>query len=145
MLDVAQQFADRVKRLLFEQPKIIGDKSRLHVHETVQLEGWTTLNSQCGSITIGEWSFIGQNCMLLAAGHGHDISKRMEARKALSEDQEQNIIIGKGVFICSGAIILGPCKIGDHAVIAAGSVVLPGEYEAESLYAGNPAVFKKRV
>ena len=145
MDNVVQRFADQVKRLLFEQPKIIGDKSRLHVHENVQLDGWVTLNLHCGSITIGEWSFIGQNCMLIAAGHGHDISKRFKERKDLSTDQEQNIVIGKGVFICSGAIILGPCKIGDHAVIAAGSVVLPGEYEAESLYAGNPAVFKKYV
>lgn len=145
MVDAVQQFVDRVKRLLFEQPKIVGDKSRLHAHPSVKLDGWTTVNLQSGSITIGEWSFVGQNCMLIAGGYGHDISKRLEERKDLSTDQEQNVVIGKGVFIGSGAIILGPCTIGDHAVIAAGSVVLPGTYEAESLYAGNPAVFKKRV
>jgi acetyltransferase-like isoleucine patch superfamily enzyme len=83
--------------------------------------------------------------MLIAGGYGHDISKRLEERKALSKDREQNVVIGEGVFIGSGAIILGPCTIGDHAVIAAGSVVLPGEYKPEALYAGNPAVFKKYV
>lgn len=145
MLDVAQQFADRVKRLLFEQPKIVGDKSRLHLHKSVTLEGWCTVNLLCGDIHIGEKSFLGQNCMLIAAGYGHDILKRFDERGALTSREGQDILIGKGVFICSGAIILGPCKIGDHAVIAAGSVVLPGEYEAESLYAGNPAVFKKYV
>ena len=145
MDNVVQRFADQVKRLLFEQPKIIGDKSRLHAHPSVKLDGWTTVNLQSGSVHIGEWSFVGQNCMLIAGGYGHDISKRLEERKDLSTDQEQNVVIGKGVFIGSGAIILGPCTIGDHAVIAAGSVVLPGTYEVESLYAGNPAVFKKRV
>jgi acetyltransferase-like isoleucine patch superfamily enzyme len=145
MDSVVQRFVNDVKRLLFEQPKIVGDKSRLHIHEGVVLDGWTTLNCQAGHIHIGESSFVGQNCMFLAGGYGHDISKRMGERKALSKDQEQNIIIGKGVFICSGAIILGPCTIGDHAVIGAGSVVTAGEYEGGCIYAGNPAVFKKRI
>ena len=49
------------------------------------------------------------------------------------------------MFIGAGSILIGPCTIGDDAVIGAGSVVTSGDYESGCLYAGNPAVFKKRI
>jgi len=75
----------------------------------------------------------------------HDITKKGKLRKDGVLETGYAITIGKGVFIGAGAIVLGPCTIGDHAVIGAGSVVPAGEYEGECIYAGNPAVFKKRI
>ena len=47
-------------------------------------------------------------------------------------------VIGSGVFIGTGAIILGGIEIGDNVLIAAGSVVL-SSMPPGSLVAGNPA------
>ena len=56
------------------------------------------------------------------------------------------ITVGDYSMICSNSIIVpGGTKIGDRSVIAMGSVVKSGQYEDDSLYAGNPAVFKKRT
>jgi acetyltransferase-like isoleucine patch superfamily enzyme len=35
----------------------------------------------------------------------------------------RDIIIGKGVWVASGSIIIGPCVIGDNSVIGAGCVI----------------------
>lgn len=116
---------------------------RIKVHPTVDLDGETLVNVYSGYIYIDEYSFFGQRCMLIAGAH--DISKRGKERKVAIPKEGHDIKIGKGVFIGSGAIIIGPCTIGDDAVIGAGSVVTSGDYESGCLYAGNPAVFKKRI
>lgn len=53
-------------------------------------------------------------------------------------------IIGDNVTIRTGAIVVGGITIGDNALIAAGSVVIR-DVPANSMVAGNPAVFKKLV
>ncbi|MEY2443252.1 MAG: hypothetical protein QOJ46_2678, partial [bacterium] len=45
---------------------------------------------------------------------------------------------GEGAWIGSGAIVLGPCRIGAHAVVAAGAVVTE-DVAPETLVAGVPA------
>ena len=55
-----------------------------------------------------------------------------------------DIIIGKGAWICSGAIVLGPCVVGEHAVVAAGAVVTK-DVPPYSMVAGIPARFIKKV
>jgi acetyltransferase-like isoleucine patch superfamily enzyme len=40
--------------------------------------------------------------------------------------------------VASNATILGPCVIGEHAVVAAGAVVT-GDVPARTIYAGVPA------
>jgi acetyltransferase-like isoleucine patch superfamily enzyme len=154
---VRDQFAHMMREIfdfLWKYPRVQdGRASRfdkdwrshpnIHVHETVLCDGETVLNVFSGHITIGENSFFGQRCMLLAGTHY--IQKTDAARKYGVPKAGYDIKIGKGVFIGSGAIIIGPCTIGDHAVIGAGSVVPAGEYEGGCIYAGNPAVFKKRI
>ena len=57
-----------------------------------------------------------------------------------------DIRIGKGVWIGSNAIILGPCNIGDHAVVAAGSVVIPDtQIESLAIFGGVPARYIKTI
>jgi acetyltransferase-like isoleucine patch superfamily enzyme len=60
----------------------------------------------------------------------HDHHHRGYLRYATVEREGRDIVLGEGVMVGSGATILGPCTIGDHAVIAAGAVVtadvLPG-------------------
>ena len=114
------------------------------LHFGVNVACTTTLfNTASGHIYIGDWSFFGQDCAVLTGEHPswHILGERRDQIVTSGND----IVIGQGVWIASRAIIIGPCRIGDHAVIAAGSVVLSGDYEGSCLYAGNPAVFKKRI
>lgn len=54
--------------------------------------------------------------------------------------QGNDIIIGKGVWLCSNATILGPCSIGDNSVIAAGAVVLANTVvPPDTIFGGVPA------
>ena len=54
--------------------------------------------------------------------------------------------VGDYSMICSNSIIVpGGTRIGDRSIIAMGSVVTSGIYEDDSLYAGVPAKFKKKI
>ena len=52
--------------------------------------------------------------------------------------------IGEGAFIGAGSVIVPKIKIGKKSVIAAGSSVITN-VPANTLYAGVPAVFKKKI
>lgn len=65
-------------------------------------------------IYIGDGTTIGPNVVIY--DHDHDI-------KNIGELKKEKVIIGKNVWIGSGAIILKGVTIGDNAVIAAGTIV----------------------
>ena len=128
-------------RKAFDEPSCWGDYSRITVGKNVNLVN-TLFNTVGGYIAIGDFTIFGHNCMVITGTH--DVSKQaLERQQYVKEGRD--IVIGQGVWIGSGAIILGPCTIGDHAVIAAGSVVLPGFYNGSWLFAGNPAIGKREL
>ena len=47
-------------------------------------------------------------------------------------------VIGSGVFIGTGSTVIGQITVGDHAMIAAGSVVVH-DVPSCTIVAGNPA------
>ena len=108
---------------LNERIHVWGEENRIHMHETTQLAN-SLLNTSSGDIWIGEYSFTGHNVSFLTGSH--DINTFMHERQAFFPTEGGDIKIGRGVWIGSNALILGPCEIGDHAVVAAGSVVVPG-------------------
>jgi acetyltransferase-like isoleucine patch superfamily enzyme len=128
-------------RKAFDEPTCWGDDSRITVGKNVNLVN-TLFNTVGGYIAIGDFTIFGHNCMVITGTH--DVSKTNLERQSYLTDGN-DILIGKGVWIGSGAIILGPCTIMDNVVIGAGSVVLPGFYTEGYLYAGNPAMTKKKV
>lgn len=54
------------------------------------------------------------------------------------EGDEYSIVVGNDVYIGYGATIIGPCRIGDGAVIAAGAVVTK-DVEPYAIVGGVPA------
>ncbi len=89
-------------------------------------------------ITIEKDVFFGHDVMLLTGGH--DYTKFGEERKKIGAGGP--ITIHEGAWIASRAIVLGPCEIGKHAVIGAGSVVTHNIPDYE-VWAGNPIRFIK--
>lgn len=120
----------------------VGDITRLHIGKNVEYaEAFFNLSS--GDITLCDFVFLSQYSKLIAGSH--DYTKRNLERQETVPGTGCDIEIGQGVWVGTGATIIGPCTIGDHAVVGAGSVLPPGEYEGGCLYAGNPAVFKKKI
>jgi acetyltransferase-like isoleucine patch superfamily enzyme len=85
-----------------------------------------------GGLDIADDVLIGPNVSLITAGHPLEPSQRRAATIG------KPIAIEKGVWIAAGAIIIGGVTIGEHSVVAAGSVVTK-DVPANSLVGGNPA------
>lgn len=137
-----EDFIREIRKSMEEKHFVWGEAERLHLSGNNSVVN-TLFNTMSGDIYVGEYTFTGHNVSIITGTH--DIQQVGSDRMKFPESGG-DIVIGNGVWICSNATILGPCTIGDNAIIAAGSVVLPntniGEHE---LYAGVPAVFKKHI
>lgn len=142
LTQLARQLAPLIAQELLRIPTYYGGGAdRVNCGRGVKLVN-AFFNVNSGTVSIGDHSFFGHNVMVITGSH--DTAKFGPERKRVGR-KDNNIIIGSGVWIATGAIILGPCTIGDNSVVAAGTVMLPGQYEANCVYAGVPAVLKKRL
>ena len=123
-------------------PRVWGDHQRVHCGVGVELVN-TLFNTSSGEIYIGDYSFFGHNVTLLTGTH--NIRKRGLARHTAIPAAGRDIRIGNGVWICSNVTVIGPCTIGDDAVIAAGSVVIGSDLPGGFIYAGTPARQIRRI
>lgn len=116
---------------------VYGPATKLHLGKGCKLEN-TLFNTVCGQITLGDYVFFGHNALVLTGTHDY---ATVNTERQLSDQKytENHITIEEGVWVASGAIVLGPCTIGKHSVVGAGAVVLPGIYPERSLIVGNPA------
>jgi len=118
-----------------------GDKSRLYIGKNCSTMN-TIFNVNSGDIRIEDDTIFGHNCMLLTGTHKFYDGKRayLHQEKFVEEVPltGRDIFIGKGCFIGSGVIIVGPVHIDDHVIIGAGSVVTK-DIESFSFVAGVPA------
>jgi len=96
------------------------------------------------SVEIGDECLIGAN-VTIADTDFHPIASRNRRHS----DNENNIgvepvVIGKNIFIGTGSFILKGVHIGNNSVIGAMSVVI-SDVSPDSIYAGNPARFIKKI
>ena len=96
----------------------------------------TIFNTGSGDIKIGDGVIFGHNVMVLTGKHDYTNCNK----NSLKYDVVQNrdIVIEKGVWIASGAIILGNVNIGKHSVVMADSIVTK-DIPSHSVVAGIPA------
>lgn len=87
-------------------------------------------------VQIGDHCRIGPRCVLADTNH-HPVHEGQEVRVA-------PVKIGRNVWLGRGVTVLPGVSIGDHTVIAAGSVVFC-DVPAREVWRGNPASFVKPV
>jgi acetyltransferase-like isoleucine patch superfamily enzyme len=126
---------------------VSGSIDRLKIGERSALAN-TIFNVASGSITIGDRVIFGQGVMVITGRHEF----RNGVRISLDPKEDDgswggnsevpnegfDISIGNGVFVASGAIILGKCLIGNNCIVAAGAVVTKS-FPDYSIIAGIPA------
>lgn len=108
--------------------------------------GMTNSIIQCHEkIIIGHHVNIGAGCMIMDSNfHSTDWHDRLNRRKDVENPKNAPIKIGDVVFIGARSIICKGVTIGDHSMIAAGSVVVK-DVPANEIWGGNPAKFIKRI
>jgi len=141
LIKIANKVGPYVIDATLQTPRFLGGRQRLLCSKKVKIQN-TFFNLNSGTVTIGDGTFFGSYVSVLTGTHNIEL-KGAERKKAPTKGSD--IVIGQGVWIASHAIIIGPCTIGDNAVIAAGSVVTPGVYEAGCMYAGVPAKLKYKI
>lgn len=112
-----------------------GSYERVKIHPTAGVLG-AFFNVSSGDIYVGENSSISHGAMLITGSH--DISQKNQARQEAYPKSGRDIVVERGAWICSGAIVLGPCRIGEQAVVGAGAVVRE-DVPAHTVVAGVPA------
>ena len=99
------------------------------------------VNSGCvfytgNGITIGNDVLIAANCTLAPANHEYADSTRPIRMQGFRKSRG-GIVIGNDVWIGANSVLLDGTRIGDGAVIAAGSIVR-GDVESYAIVGGNP-------
>ena len=117
------------------QPRIVGPVERLHVAETANVFD-ALLDVNSGSITIDDWAFLGHQVMVLTGGHDYSLHGLDRQLGAIRHGRD--IHIGRGAWLASRSMVLGPCTIGESAVVAAGAVVTK-DVPPFTVVAGVPA------
>lgn len=127
--------AEYLRHYLIYERIVFGDEARLHVAATAVLNN-ALLNVTSGEIFIEDYVFFGHNVCLLTGTHDYKRFNR-ERQEAIPQ-VGRDIIVQEGAWIASNATILGPCRIGRHAVVAAGAVVTC-DVPPFTVVAGHPA------
>ena len=118
-----------------EDHVVFGDPQRVTLAHGVILND-ALLNVTSGTITLHEAAFLGHGVSLLTGTH--DVTALGFARQQSVPPSGRDIVIGAGAWLASGVTVLGPCVIGEHAVVAAGTLVTH-DVEPFAIVAGLPA------
>jgi acetyltransferase-like isoleucine patch superfamily enzyme len=123
------------------RPLVYGDPARLHIHPTAVVNN-ALFNLSSGEITVGEYAFFGHNVSILTGTH--DWQKFGAERQVAVPQSGRDVVIEEGAWLSSHVVVVAPCRIGAHAVVGVGSLVL-GDVEPFSVVAGSPARMLRRI
>ncbi len=118
-----------------EIPVIFGEESRVLISNEARLAN-AILNVQSGTITIEEFVVFGHNVSILTGTH--DILKQGRLRRDTVPKTGRDIMIHRGCWLCSNVTVIGPCEIGENAIVLPFSLV-NSNIEPNSIYGGIPA------
>lgn len=132
---IVRRWARVIAEELLDRHVVFGPRDRFHLAPTAIVNN-AVFNTASGHITIGDWAMIAHG-VYLATGR-HDVSKFGIERQTSVPFEGMDIIIEEGAWLATNVTVLGPCRIGKHAVVAAGSLVR-SDVPAYSVMAGVPA------
>jgi len=132
---------ERDRAVALTEPIVWGPVERVHVAPTAIVND-ALLNTVSGSITVEQHAFFGHRVSVITGTH--DIAFRGLERQRAVPEEGYDVHVEEGAWVGSGAILLGPCRIGAHAVVAAGAVVTR-DVAAETIVAGVPAIPKRSL
>lgn len=122
---------------------MFGDNNEIRIGSGFNCHESTELAALEGTrINIGKNSLFSSN-IHLRTGDSHSV---LDATTGRRTNKSKDIIIGEHVWIGNSVFVLKGANIGNHSIVAIGSVV-PGKiYPANSVIGGNPAkVIKSNV
>lgn len=97
---------------------------------------YNNLRSGGGDIRIGAGCLISQFCTLVASNHGIDRDQPIQDQPP--PPHSRGVVLDDDVWLGSGVVILPGVRVGQGAVIGAGSVV-NSDVPDYAIVAGNPA------
>jgi maltose O-acetyltransferase len=125
------QFASCGSNVSLQWPVVINGADHLSVGDDVSINAFVHIWAQ-GGVTIGDSTLIASHVAITSLTHGTDSARYSDS--LVSKPVE----IGRNVWIGAHAVVLPGVRIGDGAIIGAGSVVTrdvpPGD-----VVAGVPA------
>lgn len=124
-----------IQDLIALQPTVLGDPSRLVIDKTAQVHK-VHFNVVSGTIRVDAYASIAQGASVLTGSH--DVTKLGADRQTAYPTEGRDVVIQEGAWIASNATVLGPCIVGEHAVVAAGSLVRH-DVPPYAIVAGVPA------
>ena len=130
--DLLNAFVDKNRQT---RPLVYGSRARLSIAETAVVNN-ATFNTLGGAISVGPYAFFGHDVCLLTGTH--DVRLIDEARRESGGGTGRDIVVGRGAWLASRVVVVGPATFGEHAVVGAGAVVT-GDVEPGAFYAGVPA------
>ena len=120
---------------------VISSNAKLTICNSVGISGVSIVCNK--EITIEDNVLIGSGCCIYDTDfHSVEYEKRVNGEDTGAK--EKPVHIKEGAFIGARTIVLKGVTIGTHSVIGAGSVVTRSVPDNE-LWAGNPAVFKRKI
>jgi acetyltransferase-like isoleucine patch superfamily enzyme len=109
----------------------VGDRAVLSYHSVVHC---------AEAVTIGDDASIGERVTVVDSDHDTGGSSRpLRARRVSTAA----VSIGRNAWLGANTVVLRGVRIGDDAVVAAGSVVRSGDYPPGTLLVGAPAVARR--
>ncbi|HEV2125527.1 MAG TPA: acyltransferase [Chloroflexota bacterium] len=132
---------DSVRERMLTQYAVYGPAERLHLASTAIVND-ALFNLSSGEIFVGEWAMLAHGVAVFTGTH--DVTKFGKQRQEARPRAGRDVHIGEGAWLASRVTVLGPCRIGEHAVVAAGSVVTK-DVDPYTVVAGNPARFLKVI
>ena len=147
-------FLRKLKYYFLQTYYVEGDGGNLILGKNTGLAN-TLFNVESGNINIGDNTIFGYNVMVLTGRHNYKNGKRLSVLLKEESGTETigsgtevpregfDIVIENDCWVCSGAIIIGPVKIGKSSIICSGAVVNK-DVPDNSVVAGIPGKIVSR-
>jgi acetyltransferase-like isoleucine patch superfamily enzyme len=110
----------RIRDTLLNDYLVYGDASRLTIDPSAIVNN-ALFNLSSGSIVIKEYACLSHSVTLVTGVH--DFRKLNHDRQLAAPTAGRDIVVERGAWLSSNVTVLGPCTIGEHSVVGAGSVV----------------------